>query len=555
MIFPKPQKLDIKRQTSLKEKPVLFLELEDNALACAYETLFGAELSQNGNVRVKAYLRDTKEFCYVDEQSRLSREKYIINIGKENDIVNASIGYSSKRGLWYALSTIQQMIDKNTFLIGEIEDYPLFETRGIIEGFYGNPWSFEQRCDMLKLMTQNKLNTFYYAPKDDDYHRRKWNEIYPEKELSDLKKLVKIAKDFEIDFHYCIAPGLSMRYTSEKDFNALLEKTRQLYSIGITHFGLLLDDIPEELAFDEDKSRYGETVNAHIDLINRYFAGIREIDGGLKLTICPMQYHGRGTEYYIAKLGKGIVPEADMFWTGQDICSRELTVHEAVRFLDNTNHRPLYWDNYPVNDAEMVNEMHIGPIIGREDMLFRYSRGIIANCMEYFESTKIPLLTIADYLWNPIAYKPEESFENALDTIIGTEHKEDFRLFADHLRTSCLKDANSKIMEDILSRAGAMMVSGQFEEAFLQVKDFSKKLTKAANFLKERTDGIYGEVKRWSDKFAFCAEIFALAVQYMDDGDDETAEKLVCLHGEYNAEATVLTGFCFRAFIEFLTNR
>ena len=117
---------------------------------------------------------------------------------------------------------------------------------------------------------------------------------------------------------------------------------------------------------------------------------------------------------------------------------------------------PLYWDNYPVNDAEMMNEMHIGPLIGREKDLYKVSRGLIANCMEYAQCTKIPLMTIADYLWNPEKYDSDKSFMNAIEANIEEEGREHFVIFADHLKTSCLKDNNSYIMEQSLSKAAAM---------------------------------------------------------------------------------------------------
>ena len=88
-----------------------------------------------------------------------------------------------------------------------------------------------------------------------------------------------------------------MCYSSEDDFEYLKKKTEQLYSIGIRKFGLLLDDIPEKLAHEDDAKLYGETVNAHIDLINRYYNYLLELDGSIELTICPTQYHGKGNEY------------------------------------------------------------------------------------------------------------------------------------------------------------------------------------------------------------------------------------------------------------------
>jgi hyaluronoglucosaminidase len=191
------------------------------------------------------------------------------------------------------------------------------------------------------------------------------------------------------------------------------------------------------LYFKEDIDAFGgETVNAHIYLANRLFDDLKALDSEITLTLCPLQYNGKGNEYFISKLGQGIEPEIDIFWTGRNICSQELTVPEAVTFINSTDHRPLYWDNFPVNDAEMVNEMHLGYIAGRDKELYRYSEGIISNCMEFCECSKIPLLTVADYLWNPVGYNPIKSWDYAIKTIVG-EGWEQFKYFADNLLTSC----------------------------------------------------------------------------------------------------------------------
>ena len=52
--------------------------------------------------------------------------------------------------------------------------------RGIVEGFYGKPWNFDIRVDMLKFCGEYNLNSYIYAPKDDPYHRDKWREPYPD---------------------------------------------------------------------------------------------------------------------------------------------------------------------------------------------------------------------------------------------------------------------------------------------------------------------------------------------------------------------------------------
>ncbi len=555
MIYPVPQRISFTKEVSLTQTPALKLNIDDNSLVAERVRLFDTVVSDNANVIVNAKCENTRSLCYIDKRSRFTEERYLMDIAENGGKIEICVRYSNRRSLWYALNTVDKMVAANCFPVGSIEDYPLFEIRGFIEGFYGTIWKYEQRVEMLKIAAYNGMNAFYYAPKDDPYHRRLWKELYPEKELSDLASLVKISGDYCIDFHYNIAPGLTIQYTSEADFNALIDKIKQLYSIGVRNFGLLLDDIPETFEYMEDIAAYGEMVNAHIDLVNRFYDAIMKIDGSLKLTVCPKQYHGRGTEYYISKFGQGIVPEAALFWTGSSICSKELTVPEALRFMDSTMHRPLYWDNYPVNDAEMYNEMHLGPIIGRDEDLYRYSKGIIANCMEYFECTKVPLMTIADYLWNPLDYDKEKSYENALGKVIGVENVATFALFGDHLRTACLQDINSGYMSEILARSGTMLQKGEFEKGFELLGNYVEEMKKCVILLQTGKEKIYTELRRWSDKFALCTEILELGMKYLLEGEDADAEKFKEKSYQYNFDPTILTGFCFREFMEFITNR
>ncbi|KAJ8377313.1 hypothetical protein AAFF_G00261620 [Aldrovandia affinis] len=54
---------------------------------------------------------------------------------------------------------------------------------GVVEGFYGRPWSIEQRKVLFQWMRRWGLNTYLYGPKDDLKHRLLWREVYsPEEE-------------------------------------------------------------------------------------------------------------------------------------------------------------------------------------------------------------------------------------------------------------------------------------------------------------------------------------------------------------------------------------
>lgn len=482
------------------------------------------------DIDISVSYSDTRKTAYCEKTRRLTDEKYILNISGKK----IKIECSGEKSAFYALCDIAGRLRENSLCDGEYICAPAFARRGYIEGFYGTPWSHEKRLSVLETAAKNRMNTVYYAPKDDIYHREKWREPYPDYELGRLKELFDSAKKYYMDFYWCVSPGLSMKYSDENEFNALMDKTRQLYSVGIRCFGLLLDDIDEELNFPEDRAVYGETVNAHISLIEKYYSALSELDSSVKLTVCPTLYHGRGDEYYISKLGQNISPLISVFWTGRDICSRELTEFEAVKFIENTHHKPLYWDNYPVNDCSMYNEMHTAPIIGRGRELYKYSEGIIANCMEYAECSKIPLITFADYLWDSENYDSQTSWENGIKQVIGKENAESFIIFADHLYTSCLKDANSRRMYKALDEIEEAFKSGEKEKAFSLAEEYLKRLKKCREYL-NRDIPICKEITKWAQKFYVFCDILGKIFEFIKSGDESLVAEIYGLVDKYNA--------------------
>ena len=423
-----------------------------------------------------------------------------------------------------------------------------FSLRGYIEGFYGRPWTFEQRLDMLRFSAAHGANAWFYAPKDDPYHRRLWQEPYPPEELKKLRALQQEAARCGVALHYCIAPGLSMRYSSEADRDALLAKLRSLHGIGVTDFGLLLDDIPDELFYPEDRARFGSLADAHGDLCGDVYRRLRALDGRATLTVCPTQYHGSGTEDYVTRLGRALPPEVRLFFTGADICSKQLTCREAAVFTEATGRKPLYWDNYPVNDAEMFKEMHVGPLIGREPGLYRCAEGIISNCMEYYECSKFALTTAFDYMRDPEGYEPEASFDRALAELLPPELAEPFRLFADHLRTSCLKDENSRIMGQALGKAAILRETGDLPGALAVIADYTARVRNSADTLQKQSGPLFTELAEWLQKYYLMADILDDALQVLRTGQGR--ESLAAMMARYNDSATVLTAFCFREYVE-----
>ena len=78
-----------------------------------------------------------------------------------------------------------------------MEDYANVASRGFIEGYYGNPWSTTDRIKLMEWGGYYKLNSYFYAPKDDPKHNSKWRELYTNEEIetkiTDRTKIVGIA--------------------------------------------------------------------------------------------------------------------------------------------------------------------------------------------------------------------------------------------------------------------------------------------------------------------------------------------------------------------------
>ena len=90
---------------------------------------------------------------------------------------------------------------------------------GVIEGFYGQPWTKAERFELFEWMAGWGLNTYLYAPKDDLKHRSVWRELYSPSEAEDLGKVIRACGDRNLRFVYALNPGLDIRYAKEADLD------------------------------------------------------------------------------------------------------------------------------------------------------------------------------------------------------------------------------------------------------------------------------------------------------------------------------------------------
>jgi hyaluronoglucosaminidase len=390
----------------------------------------------------------------------------------------AAIERSTYAGFRYALNLLLKSLLTNV-AVTDHKQSPDFKTRGVIEGFYGTPWTHEQRLRGLAHFSDFGFNRYLLAPKDDPWHRYDWRSPLSEDFLNRVSDLIAQGRKNAVTVAVAISPGLTVEYSDSSDVEAIMVRFKQLHSIGVREFGLFLDDIPARLQNEKDSAKFTSIMQAHSFYCNAVWAELKKLDSENTLAICPLQYHGKATEEYITEFGNALDPDLALIWTGREICSEYLDVADAKVFQANTNHTPLYWDNYPVNDVAMLHELHVGPIEGREKGLENYSLGYFANPMDRFELSLISLSTIGDYLWDTQGYDPQVSWEYSLTLLM--DNPGDRAAIRNLLRgcfESCLRVNPAPDFSAMLEAASFSWKTGKPAQAAQLVQTHSQQMLK-----------------------------------------------------------------------------
>ena len=204
------------------------------------------------------------------------------------------------------------------------------------------------------------MNTFLYGPKDDPLVRRRWREPYDEAVLTRLRELVDRPPGRGVDVRLRDSPGLSIRYSWPRTAPSCWPSSTRWRPLGVTRFGLLLDDMPPDLR-TEDRAVYPDLETAHAAL-----AMSRPTRAGSRLVVCPRDYQGRGDEPYLRHARRGGRPRRRPVLDRPRDLLAVARSDDARRFAETAGRPPLYWDNYPVNDVAMGFELHVGPYLGRD---------------------------------------------------------------------------------------------------------------------------------------------------------------------------------------------
>jgi len=382
-----------------------------------------------------------------------------------------------------------------------------FAWKGIVEGFYGRPWTHKERLDMISFISEVGMNAYMYAPKDDPYHRENWRNPYPSRKLESLRELASHAKSHGISFVFAVSPGMSVRYSDKRDIDAFMQKLKALYGAGVRDFAILYDDIPNALSNEADREKFPNLASAQVCFANSVWERLKKWSGDNTLMVCPTQYNGDYNTEYVLGIGAGLHQDIDIMWTGPDVCSRELT-YEYTQAVTAALMRPVvYWDNYPVNDAGMRGELHIGPYTGRDRRLPEVCRGFFLNPMNQAEASKIALGAAASYLRNPEGYDPQAAWEAAAVRVLGEDALEAITTFADACAISPLHPEDPPMLKEAVDRAVERATENSQEGAGI-LSAYMLKMKASAELLRTNPNTKFVEEARpWLEEYVRWTDI------------------------------------------------
>ena len=394
----------------------------------------------------KEYAPEDALFEKTDSYFLASDENVISVLGKDTD------------SAFYGLTTLYHVfaqLDSLTIRNFEIEDYADVVSRGFIEGYYGNPWSTEDRVNLMKWGGYYKLNAYFYAPKDDPKHRTQWDELYTEEELkTKIRPLAEAGNESKCRYVYALHPfpaGNHLRFDEhyEEDLAKLQAKFKQVIDQGVRQIAILADD------FWNPGGQNG------LRLLNDMTEWLKEVKKeypDMKMTIpyVPYDYMGNGSSQELQIL-KQAPDNVQIVMTGGRVWG-EVTDNFTSTFTNNVGRGPFMWINWPCTDN---SKKHL--IMGGYDTFLHPGvepskiQGIMLNPMQQSEPSKVAIFGNASYAWNIWETKEEaEEIWNASfsfvdhNSAISNEASDALREMSKHMINQAMDSRVTALQESVV---------------------------------------------------------------------------------------------------------
>jgi len=331
---------------------------------------------------------------------------------------------------------------------------------GLIEGFYGKPWSWSARAETIAFLRPHGYLFYLYAPKSDPFLRRRWRESHPTETFDELLALASHCETLDVRFGVGLSPFELYRSFDSEAKEALARKLADLDALGVRDLAILFDDMR------------GDAPNLAADQI-AILHWVAERTNASRLLFCPTYYSddpaldrvfGARPERYLAELGAGLDPDIGVFWTGEEVCSRAYSPGHLQRVADQLGRKPVLWDNYPVNDGPiMCRSLHLRAFTGRPASIAPHIDGHAVNPASQPVLSRIPALTLAESYRAGEVYEYGAAFARAAAQVLGADLGATVRRHISLLQDSGLDRLDAATAANLRARYAAIDHDGARE--------------------------------------------------------------------------------------------
>ena len=289
---------------------------------------------------------------------------------------------------------------------------------GIIEGFFGRPYSWDERANMVHALAPAGYGFYLYAPKADAHLRRRWREPYPDAELEALAAFAGTCREAGVRFGVGLSPYELFLGFDAPAKDALAAKLAQLDRLGLVDLGVFFDDMKGDLP---------ELAERQVEIVH----WIAERTTASRIIACPSYYtddpvldrvFGQRPANYLEDLGAGLDPAIQLMWTGEEVCAKEFSPGHLARVAEQMGRKPFLWDNYPVNDGpRMSRHLHLRAFTGRPAAIGAHIAAHGVNTASQAVLSQVPALTLAESYRDGDAYQYLAAFRRAAQEVLGPE--------------------------------------------------------------------------------------------------------------------------------------
>lgn len=474
---------------------------------------------------------------------------------------------------FYALASLEQILDEGieNLTCTTIYDYADQKIRGIVEGYYGYPYSVSVKKDLMRFMMRYKMNTYLYGAKSDPYHSNYWQDAYPtsiteEQEKNGwlsqnmVKEITDVSHSTKVNFIWAIHPGNNF-VNSSSVVSDIMGKFEKMYELGVRQFAVFVDDVSIP-STDDDMKTNADHLTALQQAIEKKWniTGAAATDTVRPLHFVPQIYCNNfassDDQYNRFFTALSSIPSyITIYTTGAGVWSIPNNT-DLSKPKNQLGRSVAWWWNYPCNDnadgqifpMDMYSNFYDMPSVSSSATApssLSNGLGIVSNPMQEGEVAKTPIFSVADMAWNLSAFNNSTSWESSFAAVLpkNKSAQEAYRYLAPYLRYND-PDALNTLITNYKKNGESTELMSLMEE----IEENCKELCKLKESSLENEQLLYNDLAPWLLKLQSMAslikEMLTLATSNSKDDSqwtqyltDLTAVNALSTAEEYKAYA------------------